>query len=176
MLKKLNYELTITGIFKIKSSTVSENYYSRRELFSMFRNSTVHSFKDLTQEISEDLLFGNNRGIPEPRKLLANELKVISKKEVSSKSPPFFTKLDVNSKCTSCGLCLKACANNALVKEKHKDQNDNLKNIYLKHKLWLCIDCGVCRQVCPTGTLNKLKFTGSLRDVFTPYTVTELSK
>lgn len=52
-------------------------------------------------------------------------------------------KLEINSRCTSCDICVAICPENSIV---NTDQNYYIEN-------WSCSLCGLCISLCPVDAV-----------------------
>ena len=78
-----------------------------------------------------------------------NDYLLLGQKLVKPKKKVFgeFPKL-IKSKCKKCGLCVKACKNNAIFQPRNKYP------MFIKD---LCLGCGACWAVCPYGAIKPIK-------------------
>lgn len=123
----------------------SENCYSRRELFTLFRNRTASKVSDVIEIVNPPVLKDSYREqkIPEHRKLLQHYWPELSEQVLEFSSCFPFTQVEISQECDLCNVCVKACPAGALIK------SENEKKVTLKHNIDFCVKCGLCSEICP---------------------------
>ncbi|WP_242661457.1 ATP-binding protein [Alkaliphilus metalliredigens] len=126
---------------------------SRRELFTLFKDGSVHMTLDATSSI----LGKNNVKDFRTRNLLVDMLKEENdlNKEAPHHFESLFTTWSLDSKCNGCGLCEAVCPWKAWQIERSDEVN-------ISHHARRCRSCTLCHELCPQKAINKDAFSLNL--------------
>lgn len=149
----------IKNLLTKKQPTIEEiSQYSRRDFLTKFRKSALATGTFLI-ESSLPIDFGKTKSeepalkyrLPTKRILLIKAIRELAalsqkknepfKKVVPAKDLPFY-QIEINNKCSVCGLCALFCPTKALVKTDDEEQGS------IGFNLAYCTRCDLCKLMC----------------------------
>lgn len=165
MVKQVNAFLSAVGIKQIvflgERKKAAEKL-NRRDLLNFFFTKAKQSIGEVLPATAQVLSF---------RELLIDELKC-KLPQVKGGAAPLFKGAKVTENCNMCGVCVRACRNQAMrIVEDEKNQW-----MMLQHKQSACSGCGVCQNVCPQKSLEISDKNSTLENVFCKEYVSILQK
>ena len=148
----------------VAEHTVGEKAYSRRELFTLFKDYLVRAAASVAEDLIPDVQEGNVRPlderlqqrVPPHRRHLTAALRRLGspKEETIDLSDLPWTVVNVSDACSACGLCARFCPTGALRFYLTPPREEEKGHFTLTFVPPDCVDCGVCLLACPEDAIS----------------------